>query len=227
MRAVILSGGIYHEFDRLGAALAGILAAQGFRCEIVGHPGALAAALTAGPADLVVVQALRWRMLGHEKYAPFRADWAYAAQPDLTGALTAHAARGGGLMALHTGCICFDDWPGWHDLLGGGWVWGQSFHIPDLEPVTATPVPGHPITAGLAPFTVTDEHYRALRLDPDVTVLAEGRSSGGDCPVAWIKDRAVTLTTGHDLASLTEPGQAQFIARAARWIAGMTGETTA
>lgn len=226
MRALILSGGIYHDFDRLGAALAGILSAQGFRCEIVTHPDALAAAL-AEPADLVVVQALRWRMLGHEKYEPFRADWAYQAQPALIAALEGHIARGAGLMALHTGCICFDDWPGWQDLLGGGWVWGQSFHAPELEPVTATPVAGHPVTEGLAPFTVTDEHYRALRLDPGVTLLVEGQSAAGDFPLAWSKGRAVTLTTGHDLASLTEPGQAAFIARAARWAAGTTGETTA
>ena len=77
------------------------------------------------------------------------------------------------------------------------------------------------------PFTVTDEHYRALRLDPGVTVLAQGHSAGADFPLAWVHGRAVTLTTGHDFASVIEPGQALFIARAARWAAGTTGDTTA
>ena len=227
MRAVILTGGIYHDFDHMSAALAGILATAGLTVEIVGTPTALAVALTETPAALVVVQALHWRMLGHEKYEAFRAEWAYAVQPDLTRALDRHAGQGGGIIALHTGCICFDDWPGWLDLLGGGWVWGQSFHAPDPEPVTAMPVPGHPVTRGLMPFTVTDEHYRALRLDPGVTVLAQGHSAGADFPLAWVHGRAVTLTTGHDFASVIEPGQALFIARAARWAAGTTGDTTA
>ncbi len=227
MRAILLSGGIYHDFPVMSAAVAGILASAGMRVEIVGTPADLAAAL-GRPADLVVVQALRWRMLGNPKYEPFRAEWAYETGPDLIAALDAHAGRGGGIMALHTGCICFDDWPGWHDLLGGGWVWGQSFHAPGLEEVQVTPLP-HPVTAGIPAFTVADEHYRDLALHPGAQVLAEGRAAAGvSHPVAWAhqgKGRAVTITTGHDLASLTEPAQARLIRQGALWAARPNGGT--
>lgn len=234
MRAILLSGGIYHDFDRMAAATAGILSTAGLKVEIVGSPAGLVASLRDGAADLVVVQALRFRMLGNEKYAPFRAEWAYEMEADLKDALTGHAARGGGIMALHTGCICFDDWSGWHDLLGGGWVWGQSFHAPGLEEVRVTTVADHPATDGITAFTVTDEHYRDLTLQSGARVLAEGMTSDGIAhPVAWVRERgrfdgrALTLTTGHDLASLTEPGQARLIRQAALWAANTNERTVA
>ena len=40
-----------------------------------------------------------------------------------------HAA-GRPILALHTGVICFDDWPGWGELLGGRWDWNRSSHPP-------------------------------------------------------------------------------------------------
>ena len=228
MRAIILSGGIFHDFDRMTAAAAGILAGAGFEAEIVSHPAELAQAL-ARPADLVVVQALRWRMLGHEKYEPYRADWAYEAGADLIAALDGHVARGGGVMALHTGCISFDDWPGWRGILGGGWVWGESFHDPGLEPVTVTPA-DHPVTQGVAAFTITDELYQKLDLAPGITILAEGRTAGGAThPVVWAHEgqgRAVTITTGHDLTSVTQPDHARLLAQAALWAARAEEGTT-
>ena len=222
MRAVLLTGGIYHDFDQMSAAVAGILGSAGFATEIVTSPAALVKALEA-PATIVVVQGLRFRMLGNEKYAPFRAEWAYETGADLIAALEGHAARGGGLMALHTGCISFDDWQGWHRLLGGGWVWGQSFHAPGLEPVEVRPIAHHPVTEGIAPFTVTDEHYRKLAISEAALPLMEGKTAEGEThPVAWAvtkPSRAFTLTLGHDLASITHPQQARLIRQAALWAA--------
>ncbi|WP_293855364.1 ThuA domain-containing protein [uncultured Alsobacter sp.] len=227
MRALLFTGGIFHDFDRMAAAAAGILSTTGLAVEIVTQPSELVAGLARGRADLVVVQGLRWRMLGNEKYDPFRAEWGYAVGADLKDALTGHAAHGGGILSLHTGCISFDDWPGWHDLIGGGWVWGQSFHVPGVEPVHVHTVKEHAVTAGVKPFTVTDEHYRALAIDPQAVVLAEGTASAGDSyPVAWALGRAgehgrsVTITTGHDVASITEPNHARLLRQAAQWAMG-------
>lgn len=225
MRAILLSGGIYHDFDRMAAATAGILATAGLTTDIVASPAELIQALEQGPAALVVVQALRWQMLGNDKYEPFRTQWAYQTGPDLITALTGHVASGGGVMALHTGCICFDDWRGWQELLGGGWVWGQSYHAPGLEAVQVAKFAAHPATDGVSPFTVIDEHYRDLALGPDAIVLAQGRTAAGiDHPVAWTREagfagRSFTLTTGHDLTSLTEPAQARLIRQGALWAA--------
>lgn len=230
MRAIIFTGGIYHDFEKMSAATAGILATVGMAVEIVTQPVEMVAALRQ-PADLLVIQGLRWRMLGNDKYEPYRAEWAYETGDDLKAALTTHVTDGGGIISLHTGCICFDDWSGWHDILGGGWVWGNSFHAPGLESVRVTPVADHPVTQGIATFTVSDEHYRNLSLHPDAIILAEGVAAAGVAhPVAWARaggefaGRAVTLTTGHDLASLTVPGQARLIQQAALWAARQNGE---
>lgn len=227
LRAVLLSGGIYHDFERMSAATAGVLATADMAVEIVHSPEELVAALNRTPADLIVVQALRWRMLGNEKYEPFREEWAYETGTDLIASMNAHVARGGGVLSLHTGCICFDDWPGWQAILGGGWIWGESFHAPGLEPVDINPAADHPVAAGISPFTVVDEHYRNLALHPGSVVLAQGATADGvSHPVAWAREgadfagRAVTLTIGHDLASLTEPRQARFIRQATLWSVG-------
>lgn len=60
MRVVILTGGVP--------------AAAGMKAELVGSPAELVSALDRAPADLVLVQALRFLMLGNEKYAPYRAE---------------------------------------------------------------------------------------------------------------------------------------------------------
>ncbi|MDD9728770.1 ThuA domain-containing protein [Mameliella sp. AT18] len=175
MRVVILKGGI--------------LAAAGMETELVGSPAELVSALDRAPADLVGVQALRFRMLGNEKYAPYRAEWAYETDPELVRALDAHAGAGRGIVSLHTGCICFDGWQGWLDLLAGGWVWGRRYHAPGLETVDVTPVQDHPVTADIAPFAVTDEHYGDLALHPEAIILAQGRMGEGvDHPVGWARD---------------------------------------
>ncbi len=234
MRAILFTGGIYHDFDRMATATAGILSSAGMTVETVAQPADLVAALKRQPADLFVVQALRWRMLGNDKYQPFRGEWAYETGQDLIDAITAHVSGGGGVLSLHTGCICFDDWAGWRDILGGGWVWGESFHAPGLEPVRVALRAGHPVTDGIMPFTVTDEHYRNLALDPCSTVLADGIAAAGiSHPVAWANaggehaGRAVTLTTGHDLASLSEPSQARLIRQAALWAGRQDAEERA
>ena len=65
MRAIIFTGGIYHDFEKMSAATAGILAAAGMAVEIVSQPAKIVAALEQ-PADLLVIQGLRWRMLGND-----------------------------------------------------------------------------------------------------------------------------------------------------------------
>ena len=230
MRALILSGGIYHDFPALSADLAGMLEAGCIAAQTVTDPEALVSPLIAG-VDLLVVQALRWRMLGHDKYIPFRAEWAFSPSPGLRAAIADHVARGGGLLVLHTGVICFDDWPEWAQIIGGAWVWGQSNHpLPQGAQVTlAAP---HSITDGAQGFALTDEVYRDLALAPDAKVLAVARADEepgtAAHPAIWTHGfgagRVVVDTLGHDPASLRHPTHARILRRAAVWAAGQQQE---
>lgn len=224
IRNLILTGGIGHPFADAAPALDAVLAGAGIVSTVTEDIEGGLEELDRGGFDLVTVYALRWRMLGSEKYAPHRDAWAFSLSPDGRDRLTRFVTGGGGLLGLHTALVCFDDWPGWADLLGARWVWGRSGH-PPLGPVTLRPTgTPHPITDGLPEFTVTDEAYRDLDLAPDVVPLATVEAGeGGAWPALWAREvgrgRAVTDSIGHDRATLEHPVHQQILARAALWAA--------
>ena len=222
MKGVILSGGIFHPFAETSAALADLLAAEGIVCTVTEDVAEAIDALA--HVDLFAVNALRWTMTQHEKYAPHRARWAMELTAGQQAAIDGFVQRGRGLLALHTATICFDAWPGWRVLLGGGWQWGASHHPPP-EPADVAVLPGHAITRGLTDFCLTDEIYHALSPGPDCNVLAQAASRtqpAGPQPLAWCRShgagRVFVDALGHDAASLAVPGHGALLRRAARWL---------
>jgi type 1 glutamine amidotransferase len=159
-------------------------------------------------------------MIG-EKYDPYRDTEAFTPSLTARSALQHYLTRGGALLGLHTASICFSDWPEWQSLLGGRWVWGSSWH-PAPEPVTITIEPNTALSH-LPAFTVHDELYSDLILDPNTNVLATGVSHAmvTPQPVVWQhqvgQGRVVYDALGHDSASLNHPIHAQLLRDAAHW----------
>lgn len=84
------------------------------------------------------------------------------------------------LVILHHACAAWPAWPEWAEIVGSHFLYqpGESrgVSLPDSGYVlgvehTVTPVPGHPITEGLEPFTLTDELYLAPVFEDSVTPL--------------------------------------------------------
>jgi uncharacterized protein len=222
-RALVVTGGIFHDFADSGAVLADLLAGAGFDAD---HHHGTAAGLdrfAAGPCDLLVLNALAWSMTQHEKYAPYRAEFAYDIPEAVRGAIRAHLAGGGGVLGLHTAAICFDTWPEWGAILGAGWVWGRSHHPPPGTVALTLGAADLPITRGLNGFSVQDELYCAMDIAPDAQVLAHATTPGvqGAQPVLTARDhgpgRVVYSALGHDAASFRLPGHQAMLTRAARW----------
>jgi hypothetical protein len=225
MRNLILSGGIFHAFDETSAALARLFAPLGFVSVVTDDVESGLRELAGGGYGLLTVNALRWRMRG-EKYDPYRAQWAFSLSAGGRAAIQRHLAAGGGVLGLHTACICFDDWADWPQLLGAGWIWGRSFH-PPRGPVAVTIAdPTHPLASGLRDFEVTDEVYGDLALATALAPLLRGRAlpEGATQPLAWARTvaggRVVYDALGHDAASLAQPQHARFLCRAAAWSSG-------
>lgn len=228
-RNLIVTGGIRHPFADASLALRSVLAQYDIDSEITEDVEGGFACLRERGYDMVTVYALRWRMLGDEKYAPHRATWAFSLSEHGRDALTRYVRDGGALFGLHTASLCFDDWPGWKDLLGGVWTWGKSFH-PPRGPVAAGPTADpHPITAGIAGFEVVDEVYSALDIMPDVKPLMTARmaapvegSKSADQPVLWAREfgrgRVIYEALGHDRASIEQAEHRRIIARSALWL---------
>jgi hypothetical protein len=222
--AVILTGGpdYAHSFVETGPALAAIVESTGRHTILVDDPDALPALLADSSVDVLVVNALRWRMLA-ERYAQWRDDWAYDSSDAVKEAITTFVRAGGGLVGNHTATICFDDWPEWADVMGGGWIWDVSSH-PPLGNVTATLVDrDHPVTRGVSPtFTLDDEVYGDLRLlDIDILATARRTPDDRDQPVVWTHrygaGRVAYVCFGHDTMSLRHPDVSRLISQSVDW----------
>jgi type 1 glutamine amidotransferase len=221
-RNLIIMGGIFHPFEASSAALAALFEEEGIHSDVVIDMDGGLQSLPGGPYAMVTINALRWSMMTADKYEPYRAEWAYRIPAASREALSGFVAGGGGLLGLHTASICFDDWPGWRSLLGGQWVWGKSHHPPPGA-LTARPTHArHEVSAGVEAFTVIDEIYHSLALEPGVVPLMEADAGDGPQPITWAREvgrgRVVYDALGHDAASLEVPGHARLVRQAARWL---------
>lgn len=224
IRNLILVGGVFHPFAETGPALARILNAIGWRSEVSFDIEGGLEALAKGEFDRLTFAALRWTMTQHEKYAPFREQWAMSLSEAGRAAIRSHLAAGKGLLGLHAAPISFDDWDEWGDLIGLSWRWGTSHHPPFAPASVRMSAAAHPITDGVPAFDVCDEIYSALEIRPWMSPLFEARHADmtGWRPVGYAgeKDgaRRAWCGLGHDAASLANPAHAKLIRRAAQWV---------
>ena len=221
---LLLTGGTphAHDFGTIGDALDRLLEEGGHDVIRAGHPDEAADVVLAGRTDALVVHGLWWQMHG-DAYEPWRAH-AYSTPASTRDALDGFVRGGGGLVALHTAPICFDDWPGWGDVVGGSWRWGTSSH-PPLGPVSARVVADHPVVAGVAPtIELVDEVYGDLDLREGIEPLAVARrtETDADQPVVWAyrwgDGRVVFDGFGHDEASIVHGDNARMILQAVDWV---------
>ncbi len=210
-----------HDFADTGAALAELIADDGHDVRHVADPDSAAEALASRPGALVV-DGLWWQMEG-EVYDRWRPDYAYSPSSATRSALIDYVRGGGGLLAVHTTVICFDDWPEWGDVLGGAWQWGVSSH-PPVGAVDAHVVADHPVVARLpATFELRDEVYGDLAMRDGVEVLAVARrdDSDADQPVVWTHTfgagRVVVDTFGHDCDSIRHRDHTRLLMQGLNW----------
>jgi hypothetical protein len=229
---LVLAGGSphAHDFAANGEALVDLVNRCGHRTISVDHPDRAAEVLTRESAtiDAVLINGLWWRMNG-DAYDRWRSDHSYTTSEDWRRAITGFVAAGGGLLAMHTTPICFDDWPEWGDVVGGAWKWGVSSH-PPLGPVEAQIVGDHPIVSGLPDrLTLIDEVYGGLDLGDDIDIFLEARRTPDDDlqPIGWVHTfghgRVAYDGLGHNVASLTDPVHERLIAQSLSWVLDWTG----
>lgn len=227
---LVLAGGSphAHDFAATGRELVAICDDLGHRVEFLDDPGEAARRVDRdgeAAVDALVVDGLWWRMLG-DAYECWRSEHGYSPSAETRSGLTSFVARGGGMLAVHTTSICFDDWPEWGDVVGGSWVWGHSSH-PPLGRVTVEVVADHPVVAGV-PLLVSldDEIYGDLSMRSEVSVLVTGRRHPDDAPqpVVWTNrygsGRVVYDGLGHDVESMRNPAHRRLLGQAVEWILG-------
>lgn len=219
-RAVVLSGGPTHDFPATTACLAALLAEQDLAAEVYADADGALDALPG--AALLVVNALQWTMAGPgtpDRYRRLASTQGISPAPDGRAAFAGHLRSGGGVLALHTASICFDDWPEWAAAVGGTWRWGTSSHPPLGAMRVDVAAPEHPLVADIDAFTITDERYSELDLAPDLQPLlvADGQ------PMLWAREhgggRVVYDALGHHPPSYEVAGHREIVRRAVAWTA--------
>lgn len=220
---VIYSDGYRHPFAESSAALARVAQGIGLQTTITVSLSE-AMELVSARRSILAVNALRWSMTQAERHAADRAEWGALLDDADMAQIAGHVAGGGSLLALHTAVICWDNQPGWIDLLGGGWHWDHSFH-PPLGAVTADLTPaGAALSTGERRFTLVDEVYHNMGLARDCEVLASADAGHGPVPVIWRRmhrtGKIAVDTLGHDGASLQHPAHASILAGVLEWLRG-------
>jgi uncharacterized protein len=217
--AVILSGGPNHDCAGTSAELVEILVGIGVDASVREDIEGALAELDA--IDLLVFNLLRWRML-QNRYTELAPTYAISLSESARTSIEAFVRGGGSLLAMHGAAICFDDWPGWGELIGARWEWERSMH-PPLGPVDVEVArSGHPIVAGLPErFAVEDEIYSHLDRAADLEPLMSAEHSGQRHPLLWAREvdggRVVYDLLGHHVVSYDPPTHREIVARAALW----------
>lgn len=229
---VILSGGPSHDFPTTTPMIVELFAGAGVRSTVVEEPSELldlvqrsASGDEADRVDTVTVNALRWQMR-QERYADRRDAWAVRLGDDGAMLLESFIRSGGGLLALHTAVVCFDDVDRWGTLCGARWDWESSRH-PPLGPVTVQVTSAgrqHPLTEGLDDFVVEDEVYGFLDQQQGLEPLLASSFDGREHPLLWERSlgdgRVVTDLLGHGAASFAHPTHRDVLVRSIRWLSG-------
>ena len=84
--------------------------------------------------------------------------------------------------------LCLSNtWPEYHDITGGGWITGTSFHPPYGQFTVHVKDASHPGVAGVSAFSTNDELYMGLAIKDGNEVYLTGTAAEGTHP--WGADR--------------------------------------
>lgn len=163
--------------------------------------------------------------------------------PDLTLAPAAQTGlqsfirSGKGFVCLHISTCVPKAWPAYHEITGGGWITGTSFHPPYGEFTVHVSAPSHPGVRGVADFTTPDELYMGLAVNPgnEVFLTADAVAGtypwgperqpkampGGTFPLGWTRQygngKVFVLLLGHDGRSFQTPAFQQLVLNGVNW----------
>jgi uncharacterized protein len=136
--------------------------------------------------------------------------------------------QGKGFVVFHAASACFETWPEFHTLIDATWGKNTGHGIPHSFEVAITDT-NHPITSGLRPFSITDELWHRMSIQPSAHVLCKAYSShehGGTGqmePVAFCtefgKGRCFNLVLGHDVNAMNNLGWTTLMLRGTEWAA--------
>lgn len=151
--------------------------------------------------------------------------------PEQQKAFTNLLNTGIGLVATHHSLGAHNNWQEYTQIVGGKYMFKPSTndnkvlpasnyaHDQDINVIVADKE--HPITKGLAGFTIHDEAYGNCYVAPGVHVLLTTDHPKCTRELAWTtqygKSRVCYLMLGHDNKAWVNPNYKELLLRAIRW----------
>jgi type 1 glutamine amidotransferase len=160
--------------------------------------------------------------------------WQKDITPAQQEAFVALLNEGIGVVALHHTLAAHPNWSEYQQIVGGRYHTRERIVDGKTLPTSSfdhgqtievhVPNTGHPITRGLADFTIQDETYSRYDTDPSVQVLLTTEHPNSDAELAWVTtygpSRIFYLQLGHDHLAYENPSYRELVARGIRWAAG-------
>ena len=184
MKLLVVSGG-RHPYEESTPILESFLKGAGHEVTVTEDASALADSSAMGDYDVLVFNTRR------ENVADF-GDWTLTA--DQMDGLKGFVGGGKGFVCIHIATCVASAWPDYHDITGGGWISGTSYHPPYGQFTVNVSDAGHPGVSGVADFSTNDELYMNLAIKDGNDVFLTGTADDGTWP--WGPDRSSTFMPG-------------------------------
>lgn len=133
--------------------------------------------------------------------------------------------RGTGLVVLHHALCSYPQWPDYERIIGGRYPEADPAvgYQHDVQVPVVVQAKDHPITAGVADFTIHDEIYWGFRVGKDVTPLLTTPHAKSGKTLAWTRtegqSRVVYLQLGHGPEAYAHPAFRKLVAQSIAWAA--------
>jgi uncharacterized protein len=211
-RALIILGGMWHDFDGYVAHHLPLLEAAGWQAEATYDLERLTRLREDGIGLVVSYTCFTKHRAGENDSGP---ESMTAAQ--LSG-LSAWVAAGGALLGAHAATVLGSSDAELGRLLGGEFLSHPPQFAFPIYPMRSE----HPIVAGVEAFCVFDEFYIQRLLAPvDIHMVALDR--GIAYPMAWSKDegagRVAYLAMGHSQSVWSQPMYRALFTQTVGWLA--------
>ena len=184
MKLLVISGG-RHPYEESTPILESFLKGAGHDVTVTEDASALADRSAMSGYDVLVFNTRR-------ENVPDFGDWTLTAE-QMEG-LKDFVSGGKGFVCIHIATCVAAAWPEYHEITGGGWISGTSYHPPYGNFTVNVSDAGHPGAGGVADFATNDELYMNLAIKDGNTVFLTGAADDGTWP--WGPDRSPTLMPG-------------------------------
>ncbi len=227
MKLLVVSGG-RHPYAESTPVLADFLQVAGHDVTMTEDASVLANAADMSGYDALVFNTRR------ENLPDFGDLTLSQAEQD---GMQAFIRSGKAFICLHISTCVPQTWPEYHEITGGGWITGTSFHPPYGEFTVNVSAPGHPGVSGVSDFKTNDELYMGLAFTEgnDVFITADAAEGthpwglerqprhmpGGTFPLGWTRQyghgNVFVLLLGHDAKSFTTPEFQKIVLQGIDW----------